>query len=278
MRYKKRALFESACSSKPSPLEPLVDCFKDVAPCYRVHLHVSSLALALAFPPYQNLSGSHQAHPLHEQPMKPALPTLACLQLYLHAFHPRPHHDHNRHLLQHRVSTRLRPLLQARKGIHRSPIRDQSTSRHHKHQSPASRVLRPALIHQYVDLADLSAIKAPTEAFLAKKTRLGNSGVLGPAQCSRTAQDYELQLSTDRVGPFLFRKLLRPILALTAETAPAGFVRVVWISSSSAELSSPQHGVDMSNLDHHVDKSAVTKYGISKAGNFFRRQQICATV
>lgn len=88
-------------------------------------------------------------------------------------------------------------------------------------------------------------------------------------QGSKTKQGYELQLGTNRIGHFLFTKLLHPILAETAKEAPADSVRVAWTSSNGAEFLSPKGGVDMDNLDYHVEKSAWEKYGVSKAGNIF---------
>lgn len=90
-----------------------------------------------------------------------------------------------------------------------------------------------------------------------------------PPQGSKTKQGYELQLGTNNVGSFLFTKLLTPILVKTAKLAPPGHVRVVWVSSSVAELYSPKNGVDLDNLDYKKDQSAYTKYGVSKAGNFY---------
>ena len=63
------------------------------------------------------------------------------------------------------------------------------------------------------------------------------------------------------------------MLAFTAKRAPACSVPVDWVSANSAEISSLRDGVDMSNLDYHVDKSAATKYGISKAGNIFHSSE-----
>lgn len=90
-----------------------------------------------------------------------------------------------------------------------------------------------------------------------------------PPQGSKTKQGYELQLGTNNVGPFLFTKLLTPILVKTAKSAPAGSVRVVWVSSSATELMSPKNGVHLDNLDYKKDQSANIKYGVSKAGNFY---------
>ena len=95
-----------------------------------------------------------------------------------------------------------------------------------------------------------------------------------PPQGSQTKQGYELQLGTNNVAPFLFTKLLRPILAETAKKAPADSVRVVWVSSNGAELYSVKNGVDLTNLDYKVDKSPFVKYGNSKAGNIYHGSEL----
>lgn len=89
-----------------------------------------------------------------------------------------------------------------------------------------------------------------------------------PPQGSKSAQGYELQLGTNCLAPWLFTKLLTPLMIETAKTAAKGDVRVVWLASSIAELRSPKGGVDMDNLDYKKDQLAWTKYGVSKAGNF----------
>jgi len=93
--------------------------------------------------------------------------------------------------------------------------------------------------------------------------------VMVPPQGSTTKQGYELQLGTNNLAPFLFTKLLTPILVKTAKAAPTGTVRVVWVSSGAAEGLVPPGGIEMDNLDYKRDKSPWIKYGISKAGNVF---------
>ncbi|KAA6411359.1 MAG: hypothetical protein FRX48_04639 [Lasallia pustulata] len=123
----------------------------------------------------------------------------------------------------------------------------------------------------HLDLDDLTTIKASADDFLRKEARLdvlwNNAGVMIPPQGSKTKQGYEAQLGTNNVAPFLFTKLLHPILARTAQQAPANSVRVVWVSSSGAELMSPKGGIDFDNLDYKTDKSPMVKYSVSKAGN-----------
>ncbi|EKD19690.1 uncharacterized protein L3040_001963 [Drepanopeziza brunnea f. sp. 'multigermtubi'] len=133
-----------------------------------------------------------------------------------------------------------------------------------------------SLIYLHLDLDDLSTIKASADAFLAKEKRLdvlwNNAGVMVPPQGSKTVQGYEKQLGTNCVGPFLFTKLLLPLLKASARLNPPETTRVVWVSSSAAEIS-PKGGVDMGNLDYKVDKGAWHKYSVSKAGNLLHAQE-----
>lgn len=134
---------------------------------------------------------------------------------------------------------------------------------------------RGQLIFLPLDLADLSTIKASAEEFLSKEDKLhvlfNNAGVMVPPNGSKTAQGYELQLGVNNLGTFLFTKLLTPTLARTARAEDPSSVRVVWVSSSAAEsIQVPSGGVDLSNLDYHVDKSPFDKYCVSKAGNYLQ--------
>jgi retinol dehydrogenase-12 len=96
---------------------------------------------------------------------------------------------------------------------------------------------------------------------------------MNPPQGSKTAQGYELQLGTNCIGTFLFTKLLTPLLLTTAKTSSSSSVRVIWVSSSAAEGLSPKGGVDMQNLDYKSEKAGMTKYGVSKAGNYLQAME-----
>lgn len=126
----------------------------------------------------------------------------------------------------------------------------------------------------HLDLADLSTIKSSAQAFLSKESKLhvlfNNAGIMLPAEGSKTAQNYEQQLGVNNVGTFMFTKLLTPTLVATAKTEPQGTVRVIWVSSSAADGLSPTGGVPMDNLDYHIPRSSLYKYGVSKAGNYFQ--------
>lgn len=127
------------------------------------------------------------------------------------------------------------------------------------------------LHHLHLDLDDLEGIKASAEDFLSKEKRLdvlfNNAGVMMPTPGTKTKQGYELQLGTNCVAPFLFTKLLTPLMIETAKTEVTGSVRVIWVSSSAAHLFSPTGGVDMQNLEYTTDKSKEHKYAVSKGGN-----------
>lgn len=133
------------------------------------------------------------------------------------------------------------------------------------------------LVYLHLDLADLSAIKSSVDEFLLRETRLdvlfNNAGVLAPADGPKTAQGYELNLGTNTVGTFLFTKLLLPTLLKTAQISPKDSVRIIWVSSIAVNLS-PEDGLDIENLDYHEDQSAVTRYAISKVGNYLHSVEL----
>ena len=144
-----------------------------------------------------------------------------------------------------------------------------------KSRAPSS---KGQLIYLHLDLDDLTTIKASAEKFLGENERLdvlwNNAGVMVPPVGSKTKQDYDKQLGTNNVAPFLFTKLLHPILSKTASNAPTDSVRVVWVSSSGAEVYSPKGGIDMNNLDYKVSKDNWFRYGTSKAGNVLHASEL----
>ena len=121
-----------------------------------------------------------------------------------------------------------------------------------------------------LDLSDLPTIKKSADDFLAAESKLDvlwlNAGVMWPPHGSKTAQGYELCLGTNNLGHFLFVKHLHDVLRKTAAVAPKDSVRVVWVSSSAAEMA-PQPAINFDNMDYKRNESDMNKYGRSKAGN-----------
>jgi retinol dehydrogenase-12 len=141
-----------------------------------------------------------------------------------------------------------------------------------KSSSPDSRGKLETL---QLDLADLSSIKASAEDFLARESRLdilwNNAGVMIPPAGSVTAQGHELRLGTNCFGPYLFTKLLTPLLLETAKTAPANSVRVAWAGSLTIDVAAPAGGVTFEDGKEIVKilGSQSANYGASKCGNLF---------
>ena len=93
-----------------------------------------------------------------------------------------------------------------------------------------------------------------------------------PGPGSKGAQGYELQYVTNILGPYLFTKLLLPVLKKTAAGAPKGTVRVCWASSLATDLYTSKGGIKFAE-----DGSPIVngkgggnhEYGVSKVANYF---------
>lgn len=100
------------------------------------------------------------------------------------------------------------------------------------------------LIFLDLDLGDLRSVKASAERFLAAETKLNvlfnNAGymALDDKNIEKTVQGYKIQLGIHCLGPFLFTKLLTPLLIATAadKGTLTNEVRVVFVSSFAAEM------------------------------------------
>ncbi|KAK8131399.1 hypothetical protein PG984_007837 [Apiospora sp. TS-2023a] len=122
-----------------------------------------------------------------------------------------------------------------------------------------------------MDLADLPTVQSAARNFLSHEAQVhglfNNAGVMVGANSGKTAQGHEEALGVNCIGPFLFTQLLTPALAAAARTQPEGTVRVVWVSGFGLEQYAPEgRGVDLENLDYHVPRPPIDRYGISKAG------------
>jgi NAD(P)-dependent dehydrogenase (short-subunit alcohol dehydrogenase family) len=131
------------------------------------------------------------------------------------------------------------------------------------------------LVSLSLDLADLNTVKAAAQSFLSQEPKLhvlfNNAGVMtGPVEPPlKTVQGYELALGVNCVGAFLLIKLLTPVLVTTAKSEPANTVRVVWPTSFGLGSYAPEdRGIDMDNLDYHIPRTGIERYGISKCGDW----------
>ncbi|OJJ65081.1 hypothetical protein ASPSYDRAFT_75516 [Aspergillus sydowii CBS 593.65] len=126
-----------------------------------------------------------------------------------------------------------------------------------------------------LNLDDMASIKQSAEAFVAKESKLdvlwNNAGVAQPPVGALSKQGFELQLATNCLGPFLFTQMMLPLLdAAVALNGPSfpGAVRVVWLSSQVAELSSPLDGIVMTELNN-ASLDNARNYQNSKVGGWF---------
>ena len=132
-----------------------------------------------------------------------------------------------------------------------------------------------------LDLSDLPSIKPAAEAFLKRETRLdvlwNNAGVsLKPAGIA-SAAEHQLQMTTNCLGPWLFTRLLLPLLRSTAAGAAPGAVRVVWSSSFVVDLAAPTGGFAMADVTG-PPKGPNDSYTHSKTGNWFLAAELAREV
>lgn len=144
-----------------------------------------------------------------------------------------------------------------------------------EHIKAAEPTSKGALVFLPLDLADLNSVREAAKRFLAAETKLhvlfNNAGVMtaDDKAVEKTAQDFELQLGVNCLGPFLFTKLLTPTLLAAAadKGALTSEVRVVFVSSFAAACYHEKHmGPDLENLDYRRPKSSIHRYGLSKVG------------
>ncbi|RMZ92629.1 hypothetical protein DV736_g132, partial [Chaetothyriales sp. CBS 134916] len=137
----------------------------------------------------------------------------------------------------------------------RSASKVEKTIHNIKTEHPASTV---QLVFLQLDLNDLSMIKKSVNEFLDNKSKL------------HVLWNTAGQLGANDLAPFLFPKLLTPLLKETAKIEPVSSARVVRVASSTAADFAPKSRVMMDNLDDKTGKGAWYKCGVSKAGNIFQ--------
>lgn len=127
------------------------------------------------------------------------------------------------------------------------------------------------LVFLHIDLDDLTTVKKAATEFLSKENRLdilwNNAAILAPPPGSKSKQGYDRQLGVNTLGPFLFTKLLTPIMVKTAKTSTPGSVRVMFVASSATYLIAPTGGVDIDRLKSRHPYTPMEMYGVSKAGD-----------
>jgi NAD(P)-dependent dehydrogenase (short-subunit alcohol dehydrogenase family) len=133
------------------------------------------------------------------------------------------------------------------------------------------------LVFLSLDLSDLAKVRAAALEFLSLETSLhalfNNAGIQKLSDTdgsqSKTAQNHEVHLGVNVLGPYLFTRLLTPLLVSTARELPSGSVRVVWVSSMATEtIGEKSRGLSTDYVDYWPLMSPLERYGLSKAGNW----------
>lgn len=138
----------------------------------------------------------------------------------------------------------------------------------------------PSLIKPLVvDFNDLMTIKGGVASFLASESRLdvlwNNAGIAQVPPGSKTVQGYEAHMGVNCLGPYLFTKLLTPLLVQTAKVAPTDSVRVVFTASQIIDGPGSPGGVSLEEQKpgkHPQDKAYA--YSASKVGNWFLASEL----
>lgn len=155
----------------------------------------------------------------------------------------------------------------------RSAIKSIESSTHDGASSPGR------LEFLFLDLQDLTTIKPAFEAFKSKESKLdvlwNNAAVSLPPLGSKSAQGHELMMATNCLGPFLFTKLLLPLLESTGRASPPGSVRVVWTTSQVVELTPVKGGIIVDELANPSEDKAKN-YTITKLGNWYLSNELAS--
>ena len=123
----------------------------------------------------------------------------------------------------------------------------------------------------HLDLSDLRSVKAAAASFASQEQKLdvlwNNAAVALPPSNAKSAQDHELTMATNCLGPFLFTQLLLPQLRHAAEIVGKDMVRIVFSSSMAVDSTAPKGGITIKELSI-PSTSGGHNYAMSKAGNW----------
>jgi NAD(P)-dependent dehydrogenase (short-subunit alcohol dehydrogenase family) len=124
-----------------------------------------------------------------------------------------------------------------------------------------------------LDFGDLTTVKGSAMEILQKcggviDVLWNNAGVsLSAPHGSKSAQGYDLIMSTNCLGPLLFTRFVTTALTARAIETPAASVRVVWTTSFSVDGETPTGGFKMEDVKTPKGRDAT--YAITKTGNWF---------
>lgn len=100
-----------------------------------------------------------------------------------------------------------------------------------------------------------------------------------PPKGSTDAQDHDLHVGTNCLGPYLLYQLLLPLLTQTAASSPTASVRVTWAASAAVHVDCPQpHGMVIDGDGGGPRNQGVSSnYGQTKVGNVFLARELART-
>ena len=124
-----------------------------------------------------------------------------------------------------------------------------------------------------LDLGDLTTIAPCASKFLAQESRLdvlwNNAGIARAPVGTLNAQGHEAHLATNCLGPYLFTKLLLPILTETAKSSPEASVRAVFTYSGIVDILGGSLGISLAEIGPGKHAKTIERnYGASKTGNW----------
>ena len=124
-----------------------------------------------------------------------------------------------------------------------------------------------------IDMASFASIESAIAVVKADFERLDvliNNAGISNLPPDVTKDGYELQFGTNHMGHALLTKLLLPTMSTTAESAPAGAVRIVNISSDG-HYSATAPGIHFDDLNIEND---WTRYAQSKLANILHAKAL----